>query len=207
MTTKIEWKHKRFFYIVGSVLVLILGFYFKITVDSSSFVIQDSDLTTLNELQLISNPVYVERQGKGTHEHIEFRVKNYAKVFEITKFDYECSVPDSVILNGIKANDTISIKILRQTYTDLQNDNISYSNIDIHSLVFKGQEYLDLNCRNEKQKNDGKLGVYVCFIMSPLLILTGLFKNEPKVGKIKIDISLVLVLILVILIFVLPKFL
>jgi hypothetical protein len=206
MTKELKWKHKRVFHIVGSILVLILGFYFKTTVDNSSFKIHDDDLTSLDGLVLASNPKYVERHGKGTHEHIEFQIKNYSKVFAITGFDYDCSVRDSLILNGIKTNDTISIKILKETYTDLKNDNISYTNIDIHSLIFKEQEYLNLNCRNQKQKKEGRFGVYMCFIMSPLLLISGLFRNEPKIGKIKIDLSLVLLAIMFVLTFLIPKF-
>lgn len=206
MTTKLKWKHQRIFNISISVLLLIFGFYLKTTLDNSSFKILEDDLATIDGLVLAANPTYIERHGKGTHEHIEFQIRDYSKIFQITRFDYDCSVSDSLILNDIKTNDTISIKILKETFTDLKNNNISYTHIDIHSLVFRDQEYLDLDCRNEKQKNDGRFGMYACFILSPVLLLTGFIKNQPKFGKTKIDLSLVLIIILLLLIFILPKF-
>lgn len=203
MAAELKWESKKKFYLVGSLLVLIFSFYLILRLEKSVFNIQEKDLTTISELEIYEKLVFVKRNGKGTSPHIEIKFKNYSKIFAIDGCDYDCSLSDSTIINENKIGDKVSIKILNDTYKELKANEI-YPFIRIHSLINKKKEYLDLECRNKEQKNDDKLGIIICIIMSPILFIIGLLKKEPKIWK--IETSIWLALLLLILVFTIRRF-
>ena len=191
-----DWDNKRNGYLFVAVICLFFAIYYLLQLKNGSYEITPSELETIENLIIIRKPEFKEIKGKHGRKWIEFKCDNNT-TFEISSYDYSC-VKDDDILNEIDINDTISIKILK-TDSGLIN---SETTCEIHSLVDKDKEYLDIDCRNDRDQKAGELGYLLC---SAITVMTGsvfLFKKKPKLFD-EVDPRVLIVIIIIILFFIL----
>ncbi|MBS7253883.1 hypothetical protein [Flavobacterium branchiicola] len=170
-----DWEKKRPSYIIIAIISLVLGAYYLINVLNDNYIIKPSDLETIENLIVEGKPEFKETKGKHSKKWIEFKCENNTTTFKIASYDYRCII-DKEILNGINSKDTVTVQILK-TDLDLVNTDAP---CEIHSLIDKNKEYLDISCRNTEDQKDGELGYILC---SAITVMTGsvfLFKKKPE---------------------------
>ena len=170
-----KWQKTRKDYLAIAILCFFVGMYFSMKVHSESYIIKSSDLKLIENLTISEKPIFKETKGKRGRQWIEFKCENNKSTFEIANFDYSC-VTDSEILNEIKKSDTISIKILNEDLDNFDNE----TTCEIHSLIKYEKEYIDIECRNKTDNNDGKKGIIFFFCLSLMCAVVYNFSERPK---------------------------
>ncbi len=156
-----KWQKIRKDYLAVAIICFLVGIYFLTKVLSESYIIKKSELKVIENLMISEKPIFKETKGKNGRKWIEFKCVNNKSTFKIVNFDYSCS-NNREILSEIKKSDTISIKILNDDLENFDNK----STCEIHSLIKNGKEYLDIECRNKADNNDGKKGFITLFSLS-----------------------------------------
>ncbi|WP_281636046.1 hypothetical protein [Flavobacterium marginilacus] len=170
-----DWDKKRKGYLSVAIICFIIGAYLFIRVHSGSYVIKSSDLKTIENLIASNKPKFKEITGKHGRKWIEFKCIENKSTFKIADFDYRC-VNDYEVINEINVGDTISIQILKDDIKKIDTE----TTCEIHSLVKNKKEYIDIECRNNKENKDSE-NVYI--ILFSVTIMTGgvyCFTKKPK---------------------------
>ncbi len=170
-----KWQKKRKDYLAVAIICFLVGMFFLTKVQNESYIIKTTELMLLENLRISEKPIFKETKGKRGRKWIEFKCVNNKSTFEIANFDYSC-INDSEILNEIKNSDTISIKILNEDLENFANE----TTCEIHSLIKNGKEYIDIECRNEADNNDGKKGIITLFSLSVMCGIVYSFSEKPK---------------------------
>ncbi|TPG38474.1 hypothetical protein [Flavobacterium pectinovorum] len=168
----VEWQEKRKIYLAVAIISFLIGTYYFIQVNSKNYIIKPSELQVYENLIISAGPKFKETKGKHSRRWIEFQCVNNRSTFEIASYDYRC-IKDDDILNGIKVGDTISIAVLKNDITDFDTE----TSCEIHSLIKNNKEYLDMQCRNREDNNDGKMGFIILFA---IFIMTGIVYSFSK---------------------------
>ncbi len=185
------WPKKRASYFVAAALLFFLGIYFYLNVQGSGSDIKTDDLQFIDSLVINEGPAFKESKGRHSRRWIEFKCIGYAKRFEIGYFDSEC-VSEDELLQDLHVGDTISVAVLKTDFESRYEETFNSKSNDIHSLVFQGYEYIDIDCRNETEREDERFGYYMCFIMTAfILLMTFLINRFPMLIN-YFDTSLVL---------------
>lgn len=190
-----DWQDKRKEYITISIICAFIGLYFYANVTDGKYIIKPSDINTYENLTISVEPKFKETKGKNGRKWIEFKCTNNKSNFEIASFDYKC-VNDDEITNEIKVGDTVSIAVLNEDREDFDRE----TSCEIHSLIKNNKEYLDLQCRNQKDNNDGKLGYRFLFAISFLTGILYCFSEKPNFFN-HVNQDLILAIVLIILFF------
>ncbi|MBL7901493.1 MAG: hypothetical protein JNK73_05810 [Bacteroidia bacterium] len=180
----INWQKRRFWHLVGGIVLFLTGTYFYFNVQRSDSDILSKDLEIVDSLVLSDKPIIKQNGGRAKMNYFEFKCVGFNKSFDIDIYHYSCSDINSIM--ALKTGDTISIKLIKSDILSIDFETFNSQSNQVHSLVYKSQDYLDLNCRNKKVKDDNKFGYYICFIMAPLTLFFSLFKNKPTfIGSIE----------------------
>lgn len=196
-----NWQQDRKTYLLIALACFALGVYFLIRVSSDSYIMKPSDFKTIENLVTATKPVFRETKGKNSRQWIEFKCMGNKSTFEITYFDYRCVI-DGEVLKEINAGDTISIKILKEDIEDFDAE----TKCEIHSLVKNKKDYLDIDCRNQHDTNDTKLGYLVLFTISATTGILYAIRKKPKVFD-TVDLPFVIGLLMLVLVVVLSRIL
>ncbi|MBF4517769.1 hypothetical protein IRZ71_15500 [Flavobacterium sp. ANB] len=170
-----DWEQKRGGYLLVAVISILVGVYFLINLKIGSYEIKPSELEMVEGLIIKKKPEFKVSGGKNKRHWIEFKCYNNQTTFEIADYDYKCINKEEVV-NEINISDTISVMVLKKDLGNIDTE----TSCEIHSLVDKDKEYLDINCRNNKDQKDGEVGYLIC---SAITVITGsvfLFKKKPK---------------------------
>lgn len=170
------WQKKRKDYLLVAILCFTVGSYFFIKVKSDSYILKPSDLRIFENLITSSKPEFKETTGKRGRRWIEFKCVDNKSTFEITSYDYRCS-NDFELLDEINAGDTISITISKTDFENFDEE----GGCEIHSLVKNNKEYLDMECRNKEDTDDGKMGYILLFAITIMTGTVASFSKKPKV--------------------------
>jgi hypothetical protein len=171
-----DWEKKRKDYLVVGINCFFIGTYFFMKVKSDSYIIKPFELIVYENLVTIDKPIFKETKGKHGRKWIEFKCADNKTTFEIASFDYSC-VNDDEVINGINKGDTISVKILKN---DIENFDTETS-CEIHSLVKKNKDYLDIQCRNEVDTKDGEKGYLILYAITIMTSVVYSFTKKPKI--------------------------
>lgn len=192
-----DWDKKRKKYLFVAVICFLIGSYCFINLVIGSYEITPSELETIDNLIVEKKPEFKETGGKNKRRWFEFKCIDNKTTFKIADFDYYC-VDKEEIVNQIKNKDTISIKILKKDLKLIGSE----TSCEIHSLVDKDKEYLDINCRNRKDQKDGEMRYLLCSALAVMTASVFLFKKKPNIFH-HIDPRIPIVIITIILFFVL----
>ena len=146
-----EWKDERPVYLWLAIAGVIIAtvFYF---IPKNSRDIYETKLVTINNIILNKDPEVVKsRRG----ERVLLHSKDYDKPFQVVGFDFSEAIKRN-ILRYIKSGDTISIKT---DSSEVDNETLFDSYIEINSLTKDGQEFLSIKQANNKAKSDFEFGV------------------------------------------------
>ncbi|KUJ60994.1 hypothetical protein AR687_14805 [Flavobacteriaceae bacterium CRH] len=169
-----DWDKKRGGYLLVAIISFLVGAYFLVNLQTGSYEIQPSDLEIIEDLIVVKKPELKIIKGKHGRSWIEFKCDNNT-TFEIATYHYRC-VNKQEVLTEINTNDTISVMILRKDLEHIDSE----TSCEIHSLVDKNKEYLDINCRNNKEQKDGETGYLLSSAITIMTISVFLFKKKPK---------------------------
>lgn len=176
VTNQDEWQVKKGSYFLVALICFFIGLYVSLKVGNDGYLIKPEDLTTIDILVVSQKPEFKETKGKRARKWIEFKCQNNKTTFEIASFDYSCA-NDNEIVNEVDNGDTISIKIL-ETDSELLD---SETSCEIHSLINKNKEYLNIACRNKAENRSNKILCIVFFAIAFLTFMVFLFPNKPDV--------------------------
>jgi hypothetical protein len=170
-----DWQKQRKGYLMVAVICFFIGLYLFLRVNSQSYDIENINLEKIENIIIAEKPIFKETKGKNGRKWLEFKCVNNKSNFEITSFDYSCSNDDE-ILNEVNIGDTISIKILKSEIEDFNTEN----NCEIHSLIKKEKEYLNIECRNKAENNDSENTYIILFAITFMTGLVFSFSEKPK---------------------------
>ena len=176
-----DWEKKRKNYLAVAIICFVIGMYFLMKVTNGSYILKDSDLIAVENLVISESPKFKETKGKHGRKWIEFKCLNIKSNFEIASFDYRC-VADDEVINGVKTGDTISVTISKIDVGKIDKE----TSCEIHSLVKDKKEFLNIQCRNEADNNDGKMGYIILFALTIMASLVYSFSQKPKIFE-KVD--------------------
>lgn len=181
---EINWQKRRFWYLVAAIILFLAGVKFYYDVQRAEDIVTVDNLETIDSL-VISEKPEGHRSGRGsTPTYIEFKCAGFTKDFRVDIYHYPCSNQKAIY--DLRPGDTVSIKLLKSDIPGIDFETFNSTSNDVHALVYKSQNYLDLDCRNKEAKNDNKFGYLICFIMAPLMLSFSLFKTRPKfIGSIE----------------------
>ena len=200
-----NWSKKRIQYIIASVILFLVGIILYMNVNQSTSDINPHKVKKITNLIIAKKPFIQERKGLGAAKWIEFECKGYSKKFEISNFEYLCSDKGNIL--SLDINDTISVYLLKNDVNKI-NKETSFSKANtVHSLFYKKKKLIDIQCRNKLKKRDNYLAYLLCFILFPLTLSVGFFKESPHFFGRPFNPTFFLVLIGLISIFLLNKFL
>ncbi|NNT72355.1 hypothetical protein HKT18_09030 [Flavobacterium sp. IMCC34852] len=171
-----DWEDKRKNYLLVAIICSVIGLYFFLGVITGSYIFKNSELITIEELVISESPKFMETKGKNGRKWIEFKCLNTKANFKIENFDYKC-VDDDEIIDNIKIADTVAITISKKKLSNIKED----SSCEIHGLVKKNKQYLNLECRNKADNNDGTMGFIMAFTLTIMTGLVASFSNKPKI--------------------------
>jgi hypothetical protein len=171
-----DWEKQRNGYRSVAVICFIIGTYLFLRVHSDSYLIEASDLNSIENLIVADKPKFEETTGKHGRKWIEFKCKNNNSTFEIADFDYRC-VNDDEVINEINVDDTIAIQILKD---DVENFNVE-TTCEIHSLIKNGKEYLKIECRNKAENKDSEKVYLLLFAVTLMTSIVYSFSKKPKI--------------------------
>ncbi|MFH7001029.1 hypothetical protein [Flavobacterium bizetiae] len=192
-----DWEKKQKNFLTVAIICFIIGSYFFMKVIGGSYIIKPLELQTYENLVISEEPKFKETKGKNGRRWIDFKCIDNKSTFKIVSFDYTCANKDD-LLNEIKAGDTISIAILKKEKDDFDME----TSCEIHSLVKNDKEYLDINCRNETDNKDGKMGFLLLFALCIMTAIVYSFSQKPKIFN-EVSPELIIGIIMIILFFVL----
>ena len=158
--------------------LLLLGIPLLFIVGSLYIALHDSDITdeelTYQRVTLKEAPIY----SGGKHPSIDIKTKEFSTSLTIAGIAYKASYREG-ILNQLNANESITVRILKDDTDELNEASFFNSSICIYGLQKDGNTYIDLDLKNKLQKEDNQwayLGVGFGLIMAFYIFS----KNQPK---------------------------
>lgn len=137
----------------GKVLLLAVPLFF--IVGSLYAALHNSDITdedlTYQRVTLKEAPIY----SGGKHPSIDIKTKEFSTPLTIAGIAYKSSYREG-ILNQLNANESITVRILKDDADELNEASFFNSSICIYGLQKDGNTYIDLDLRNKLQKEDNQ---------------------------------------------------
>ncbi len=150
----------------GKVLLLAVPLFFIL--GSLYVAVYNSDITdedlTYQRVTLLEAPLL----SGGKHTSIELKTKEFSTTLTISGITYKACFKEG-ILNQINANETITVRILKDDTSELNETSFFNSSVCIYGLSKDGNAYIDLDLKNKLQKEDNQwayIGVGFGLIMA-----------------------------------------
>ena len=195
----IEWKNKRQGFLLLSVISFTIASYYLFQNLSDNYKITNNELVEVKNLLLSESPQLLITEGRYSYEYIQLKFQHYDKYFNVSKEELKCC-NKLYILNAITQADTITIKILKDDFENINELGFFNKDNEIFSIVKNGSEMINLDCLNEDRFKENLFGYKILFVLSFLSFLSYLIRKQPQIFGINLDIS-IFIFVLIIIVF------
>ncbi|HEX6170801.1 MAG TPA: hypothetical protein VFZ33_13970 [Chitinophagaceae bacterium] len=165
--------------------------------------LNESDLTTIDNLVLSEDAHYDPGGGKSSPPSISFRFESTERVFQLTYEEYQCITNDS-ILSNFKKGDTVAIKIKKADESKFFRRNWFANYSKIYGLSKQGKSYFSLACRNKVDFKRSNAAIIASISSAVLSLFFALVILKPKtkyqaLGQLPVDPVFIVLLVWLIL--------
>ena len=177
------------------ILIVPLFFVFK-SFDIKESELKNIDVTVAEKPESTKERKNINNCFGDDYNHINIKTENFKRDFRISNFNYKASKSNWIL--GIQPNDKITLKILKEDFSELKDETYWNNYNNAYGLIKDGKSYINLDLRSELKSKDIRWLLIISLIGLIMFIYS--FIRKPKIRMqtmIYISCSILIIVILI----------